>query len=221
MINTTENELLHNNNKTNQESQMKQSEINNNNNTTTHILNSSNQIRQRSNKNVVTLNLHKNNKSVYDTQKHDNNLNILSFNAQTNETQVFEDLLQLMADTKTHIIALQDTGVIHEQTKLKQFFGDYQIIKFRFAENRNDTLAFIIEEGIYHKFLNNTKIFKNEKARAMGITIPNATNKKDLILVNTYAPPQIELQKEYQKSPTFFKRKQLYTRKHNYLWRSK
>ena len=126
-----------------------------------------------------------------------NSLNILTYNSQGKGAQSMSDLLQLMSNLKLHIIALQDTGHIYATRESKRQYGDYQLITFQFGENKCDTLAFLIDEGIYQQVIKSPFVIKSNKARAMVIPVPKITGAGPLYIVNTYAPPKHSMKAEY------------------------
>jgi exonuclease III len=120
---------------------------------------------------------------------HKNLLSFLSFNAFNAGQQMLGDLLQLMCELKIHIIALQDTGKLFQTKEGKLTYGNYHIEHYQFGEGKNDSLAFIIDEGITHHIIKELKFTTNACARTMVLTIPKILQGKDLHLINTYAPP--------------------------------
>lgn len=118
-------------------------------------------------------------------------LNLISYNLKTLGKST-TDLLTLMSNLQIHIMALQDTGFLYNYVIDKQNFGNYQIIQFSFSKQHNDTLAFIIDEGVFFHYLKDTNnIIKDEKARAILLKLPGALihNHSEINILNIYAPP--------------------------------
>jgi exonuclease III len=118
--------------------------------------------------------------------------------------QCLGDILRLMSDLKIHVVALQDCGLLFQTPEGRSLYGNYVIEQFRFGDGKSDTLAFIIDEGIAYHIIKDIKIQTSKDARAMVLTIPKTVNKQDLHLINTYAPPSHNEQKEYIKKLTQF-----------------
>ena len=91
----------------------------------------------------VSLNKHQTNSHLQD-----NNLTCLTLNAFSKGQNIVPDLLQLMSNLKIHIVALQDCGLVFQSKQGKAQFGNYKLEMFKFGEGKNDTLAFMIDEGI-------------------------------------------------------------------------
>src|SRR5690349_13971877 len=94
-----------------------------------------------------------------------------------------------MSEIKIHILALQDSGKLFQTKEGKTLYGNNHIEHFQFDTGKNDTLAFIIDEGIIHYVIKEVKFQTNVTARAMVLTIPKINNRKPINLINVYAPP--------------------------------
>jgi hypothetical protein len=99
-----------------------------------------------------------------------NTVNFLSFNAFNKGQQMLGDLLRLMCDLKVHFIAAQDSGKLFQTKEGKAIYGNYHIEHYQFGTGKNDTLAFIIDEGIIHQ------IIKDVKFTTSSTTSNNNTN---------------------------------------------
>lgn len=119
-----------------------------------------------------------------------------------------EDIFQLMSDLKIHIVALQDTGHIITTKQSKRVYGDYQVFSFQFGENPCDTVALVLDEGIFHHIVKSTNTtLTSQKARAIAIKLPaiiGNTGSSAFYVVNTYAPTKRTHQAEYTKELVAF-----------------
>jgi hypothetical protein len=68
-----------------------------------------------------------------------------------------------MADLKIHIIALQDVGHIFKSLEGRKIYGNYQVHYFKFGNHRSDTIAFIIDERIFHQYMKVKETIKIDK----------------------------------------------------------
>jgi exonuclease III len=103
-----------------------------------------------------------------------------------------------MSIFKAHIIALQDCGHIYKSNESKQLYGDYKVHQFNFSKNKNDTLAFIIDEGMVHHIMQGSaKFIENADSRTLVLQLTKIYNNQDFFIVNTYAPPNKQDQPQY------------------------
>ena len=130
----------------------------------------------------VSLNKHQTNSHCQD-----NNLTCLTLNVFSKGQNIVPDLLQLM---KIHIVALQDCGLLFQSKQGKAQFGSYKLEMFKFGEGKNDTLAFMIDEGIINFLRQEKPIITNEAARSLILVLPSILKMKEpFYIINTYAPP--------------------------------
>ncbi len=139
---------------------------------------------------------------------HQTAFTFVTFNAFSKGQQMLGDLLRLMSDLKIHIIALQDSGELFQTKEGKSMYGNYHIEYFRFGEGKNDTLAFIIDEGIMYHLIKEIKFITNQAARTMTLIVPRVLNGEDLYLINTYAPAT------HNNKPQYIQNLQKFLQKH-------
>jgi exonuclease III len=151
------------------------------------------------------------NASAHDT------LNFITFNAFNKGQIILSDLLQLLSDLKVHIIAIQDSGKLYQTQEGRAQFGNYHIEHFQFGEGKNDTLAFIIDEGITHHIIKEIKFNTSKVARTMVLTLPKIYNGSDLHIVNTYAPAVQSQKATYVKELLSFLQQHQYTAENTFI----
>ncbi len=134
-----------------------------------------------------------------------------TFNAFSKGQQMLGDLLRLMSNLKIHIIALQDSGPLFQTKEGKLMYGNYHIEYFQFGEGKNDTLAFIIDEGIMYHLIKEIKFINNQAARTLALMVPKILNGEDLYLINTYAPPTHKNKSQYIQNLQKFLQKHKFT----------
>src|SRR4051812_47249609 len=89
-----------------------------------------------------------------------------------------------MAELRIHIIALQDVGYIFKSLEGKQIYGNYQIHYFKFGDNKSDTLAFIIDEGVFFHYMKVKETINNQKARSSVLILRSIINNTQFYLLN-------------------------------------
>lgn len=125
-------------------------------------------------------------------------LNIVTLNLMQQGSAALPQLLHLMASLKIHIMALQDVGYFNKTLESKQQYGDYKVFYYKFSEKTNDTLAFLLDEGIYHHVIKERLVTERPDAHSYILTIPNILDEEQsLHIVNTYAPAKNNLKKQY------------------------
>ena len=132
-------------------------------------------------------------------------LTCLTFNTFSKGQNIFPDLLQLITNLKINIIALQDCGYLFQSKQGKAQYGNYKLEIFKFGEGKNDTLAFIIDEGTVNFLLKENSIKTNVAARSLILTVHSLLkNDEPFHIINTYAPPS---PKDVQTNKTPFKKR--------------